>query len=145
MPKSDRIIIDTNLWISFLIKNDYAKLDHLLSAHHIIILFSEELLQEFVEVASRPKLKKYFQKSSLKMLLVSIEAVAEFIEVTSDIKDCRDAKDNFLLSLARDGKATHLITGDKDLLDIMFYEETRVLTFTEYFNDYYNQPQLEGL
>ena len=39
-----------------------------------------------------------------------------FVDVTSVIQKCRDIKDNFLLSLSMDGKASHLLTGDKDLL-----------------------------
>src|SRR3954464_2844473 len=34
--------------------------------------------------------------------------------------------------LARDGKATHLITGDKDLLDINIFEKTKIVTIVDY-------------
>jgi len=36
--------------------------------------------------------------------------------VTSTVDLCQEPKDHFLLSLALDGKATHLLTDDKDLL-----------------------------
>ncbi|WP_369410271.1 putative toxin-antitoxin system toxin component, PIN family [Hufsiella ginkgonis] len=52
--------------------------------------------------------------------------------VTSEITLCRDAKDNFLLSLAEDGKATHLITGDKDLLDLKKVGSTSILVMSDY-------------
>ncbi len=55
-------------------------------------------------------------------------------EVTSDITICRDSKDDFLLSLAKDGKATHLITGDKDLLDIKFFERTKIVAIANYLS-----------
>lgn len=74
------------------------------------------MLNEFVTVCRRPKLRKYFRVETLTMLLDLIEENAEFIEVESDVDLCRDPKDNFLLSLGKDGKADYLITGDKDLL-----------------------------
>ena len=54
-----RLILDTNLWISFLINSKYEKLDELLFNQKCNLLFSQELLEEFVTAAKRPKLKKY--------------------------------------------------------------------------------------
>jgi putative PIN family toxin of toxin-antitoxin system len=135
MPKKkNRIIIDTNLWISFLLTNDFSKLDEIFNNKTAILLFSQALLEEFLEVAQRPKFKKYFSLPDLERLLLQIKEDAEFIEVTSGIKLCRDPKDDFLLSLAKDGKATHLITGDKDLLDIISFGKTKITTITNYLS-----------
>lgn len=111
-----RIVLDTNLWISFLISSRYEKLDELLSNHECKLLFSQELLEEFIDVANRPKLRKYISRIELENILDTIDEVAEFIDVTSEISKCRDPKDNFLLSLAVDAKADYLLTGDNDLL-----------------------------
>jgi putative PIN family toxin of toxin-antitoxin system len=135
MPKrKNRIIIDTNLWISFLLTNDFSKLDKVFVDKRVILLFSQILLDEFLEVAQRPKFKKYFSLPDLERLLLQIKNEAEFIEVTSDIRLCRDPKDDFLLSLAKDGKATHLITGDKDLLDIETFGATKIVTIADYLS-----------
>ena len=128
----DRVIIDTNLWISFLLNKDYTKLDKLFRQQNITLLFSKDLLEEFIEVARRPKFKKYFSISDLNDLLSEIYFRAEFIEVTSEVIFCRDSKDDFLLSLAKDSNASHLITGDVDLLEIKNFEKTKILTITEY-------------
>ena len=132
MPKKHRIIVDTNLWVSFLLTKDLAKLDLLFSSNKLTLLFSQELLDEFVAVAQRPKFKKYFSLADLEDLLLQINTKAEFIAVTSTVAVCRDAKDNFLLSLAVDGKATHLLTGDKDLLILGQQTRTSILTIAEY-------------
>ena len=135
MPKKkNRIIIDTNLWISFLLTNDFSKLDKIFKDSTAMLLFSQALLDEFLEVAQRPKFKKYFSLPDLEKLLLQIKDEAEFIEVTSNVKLCRDPKDDFLLSLAKDGKATHLITGDKDLLDIKTFGKTKITTITRYLS-----------
>ena len=132
MPKKHRIIVDTNLWVSFLLTKDLAKLDLLFSSNKLTLLFSQELLDEFVAVTQRPKFKKYFSLADLEDLLLQINTKAEFIAVTSTVAVCRDAKDNFLLSLAVDGKATHLLTGDKDLLILGQQTRTSILTIAEY-------------
>jgi putative PIN family toxin of toxin-antitoxin system len=42
----------------------------------------------------------------------------ELITINETIDICRDPKDNKFLELAISGKATHIITGDKDLLEL---------------------------
>ncbi len=133
MPKiKHRVIIDTNLWISFLLMKDFVKIDSLFNSERLILLFSQELLDEFIEVAQRPKFKKYFSTTDLQSLVQKMRTIAEFISVTSNVKLCRDEKDNFLLALAKDGKATHLITGDKDLLVLDKVGSTEILSMREY-------------
>lgn len=97
-------------------------------------MFSQELLEEFVEVARRPKFKNYFSLADLQNLLQQISTRAEFVTVTSEVNVCRDPKDNFLLTLSVDGKATHLTTGDKDLLELIQFDKTIILTITDYLS-----------
>jgi len=130
-----RLILDTNLWISFLISSKYEKLDKLLFDHKCKLLFSRELLEEFITVAERPKLKKYFSKNDLRDLLETIDEVAEFVEVTSEVSECRDPKDNFLLSLAVDGDADYLLTGDNDLLILEKIGDTEIKTISEFLDE----------
>jgi putative PIN family toxin of toxin-antitoxin system len=70
--KKSRIILDTNLWISFLLSKDFAKLDKLLLKGQVQLLFSEELLEEFISATKRPKLKKYFDPSDVDTLLETL-------------------------------------------------------------------------
>lgn len=129
-----RLILDTNLWISFLISSKYEKLDELLFNQECKLLFSQELLEEFMAVAKRPKLRKYISRDELEDLLETIDEVAEFVNVISNISECRDPKDNFLLSLAVDGKADYLLTGDKDLLILKKIGVTEIKTISEFFD-----------
>ncbi|MCB0494787.1 MAG: putative toxin-antitoxin system toxin component, PIN family [Cyclobacteriaceae bacterium] len=133
MPlKKDRGIIDTNLWISFLLTKNLAKIDTLFKENRVVLLFSQELLDEFIEVAERSKFSNYFSSEDLQNSLSKIRAKSEFIKVKSTIDLCRDIKDNFLVALANDGKATHLITGDKELLVLKTMNETEILTMSSY-------------
>ena len=129
---AERIVIDTNLWISFLISNKFKILDQLLSNRDTVVLFSNELLSEFTEVIGRPKFKKSFSKENTDQVLNSIQYVAEFISVRSRVEVCRDVKDNFLLALSKDGDADFLITGDNDLLAVKQFHKTKIISFSDY-------------
>ncbi len=133
--KNRRIVIDTNLWISFILTKDFSKLNKILRDQSVVLLFNEELLQEFIDVASRPKFIKYFSKYDLADLLDQIDRRAEFVKTTTVVDKCRDPKDNFLLSLAIDGKATHIISGDKDLLIIKEFKGVKIVSISEYHEE----------
>jgi putative PIN family toxin of toxin-antitoxin system len=79
-----KIIIDTNLWISFLIGKE---------------------LKEITLVTQRPKLQKYFPSHKVHELIQLLSTIGVFINTTSEVFICRDAKDNYLLGLAKDSDA----------------------------------------
>jgi len=132
--RKDRVVVDTNLWISYLLNSRLIQLDEIVSDGKTKLLFSQELLDEFIEVASRPKLKRYFSQQDLEDLISHIGSFAEFVVVNSSVTVCRDPKDDFLLALAKDGKATHIITGDKDLLSLSKFEKTVIVTVQDYIS-----------
>ena len=135
MPKGkNRIVIDTNIWISYLLNKEFLAVDKILSTPNLKLLFSSQLLEEFVEVASRPKFKKYFPPIDLEELLFQMKDHGEFILVKNATSICRDPKDNFLLSLSKEGKATYLITGDKDLLALKRFGKTQIITLQKYLS-----------
>ncbi|RYY90000.1 MAG: putative toxin-antitoxin system toxin component, PIN family [Chitinophagaceae bacterium] len=129
-----RVVVDTNLWISFLLGSAPRKWDSALLSSENTLLFSQELLEEFVTVARRPKFRKYFDAADLEALMIVLHSKAIFIEVHSVVTACRDPKDNFLLSLCKDGRATHLITGDLDLLEIQKFGRTKIVTIKDYLS-----------
>lgn len=132
--KVNRIVIDTNLWISFLITKDFSKLDEIIFNGKGILVFSTELLNEFLEVAKRPKFRKFFSATDIEDILDTIDEFADFVKVETEVQVCQDYKDNFLLSLSLDGNANILLTGDKDLLELKQFGETKILTITEFLN-----------
>lgn len=133
--KVSRIIIDTNLWISFLITNDYTKLDEIIFSRKAILVFSEELLDEFLTVARRPKFRRFFSLADIEDLLETISEYADLVKVKTEIKVCRDPKDNFLLELSIDGNADFLLTGDNDLLELAKIGETVIVTISDFLKD----------
>lgn len=126
-----RVILDTNLLISFLISQKLDAIDNLLLQGKLTLLFSAELIEEFITVASRPKFKKYFSNEDIRKLLTFFDSYGKLISISSSITICRDYKDNFLLNLAIDGKADFLVTGDDDLLCLGKFENIPIVTFNQ--------------
>lgn len=68
-------------------------------------------------------------------MLETIEEYAIFVEVKSVVDICRDPKDNFLLALAKDGKANILLSGDNDLLTLGKFGKTNILTISDFLGE----------
>ena len=71
----------------------------------------------------------------LEEILETIGRYADLVKVQTKIEVCRDPKDNFLLSLSIDGNADYLLTGDQDLLDLIKFGETTILTISDFLKD----------
>jgi len=134
MPKKERIriIVDTNLFISFLIGKRLSGLKQLLINSIVQLIFSEQNISELQIVTGRPKFKKYFNESDVADLIDLLYTIGKVIKVTKEPEICRDPKDNFLLALSDIGKADYLITGDADLLSIRKYKDTKIITIERF-------------
>ncbi|MFM7601418.1 MAG: putative toxin-antitoxin system toxin component, PIN family, partial [Pseudanabaena sp.] len=64
-----RVVIDTNIWISFLIGKTLSGLSEAIISGQVIVLFSNDLFSELIEVLNRPKFKKYFSASAIEELI----------------------------------------------------------------------------
>jgi putative PIN family toxin of toxin-antitoxin system len=96
------------------------------------LFFCKELHSELYDVAYRTKFNKFFSKENVDFLFEIIDESVEFIELVSEVDICRDAKDNYLLALAKDSNADYLITGDKDLLTLEEFEGTKIIKIADY-------------
>lgn len=132
--KIERVIVDTNLWISYLIGKDFRVLDAAILSGKIKLIFSPESLTEFLEVVQRPKFRRYFSNVHVAQLLDLFDVYGEIIEVSSTVVLSRDPNDDFLLALAKDSAADFLITGDKDLLDLGSIGKTEIVSVTDYLS-----------
>lgn len=127
-----KIIVDTNLWISFLIGRKLSCLLELLSYPNIQLVACQELIDEIQTVSSRPKFAKYYSKENLSLLWDFMNEEAQTYQIREIPSRCRDAKDDYLLELALIADADYLITGDKDLLEIGRIGSCQILTVMEF-------------
>lgn len=129
-----KVILDINIWISFAIgKSDFvSQVYAVIFRDNVQLIICNSLMEELSSSLHKPKLQKYLNHEKANKILSLLERTASFIEVSSDISLCRDVKDDYLLALARDGKADFLITGDKDLLVLNPFEATQIVTLNEF-------------
>lgn len=131
--KKIRIILDTNWYISATInKKSRRTLYELLTDQNLIILFSSEILKEYNQVTARDKFRKIVNAQQLGRFMNLTISKVKNIELKSNLTGSRDKKDNFLLSLAVDGNADYLITGDMDLLVLGKINSTQIVTLTAF-------------
>ena len=129
-----RVIVDVNIWISFLIGRRLQRIFDVLVKPQIVLIFSKELLDELYAVTQRPKFKKYFTSSeNMKELLNFLSTIGEMINLPETLPErCRDSKDDYLLELALISGADFLVTGDKDLLVLQNIGDCQIVTAMEF-------------
>lgn len=130
-----KIIVDTNLWISFLIGKRLSLLKKLLTNPNITVYVCDELIREFKDVSKREKIQKYISEQDVWDTLKVMDAYCQVIPIKTKAKSyIRDVKDLYLLSLAETIQADYILTGDKDLLVLESHLHTRILTYSEYMS-----------
>ncbi|MFQ5640976.1 MAG: putative toxin-antitoxin system toxin component, PIN family, partial [bacterium] len=90
--------------------------------------------QEINEVLSREKFSRYVTSEERELFLQWFIREVRLVEVTEKIQVCRDSKDDRFLELAVSGKASHLITGDEDLLALNPFRGIHILTPKEFLD-----------
>ncbi len=127
-----RIVVDTNIWISFLIGRSLDSLVNDIKTKNVEIYFSRELHNELYTVMNRPKFKSQITEDKIAEIREIVNNMVRTINPKSRITDCRDPKDNFLLELAVDATADFLLTGDSDLLDLNPFRNVRIIRIPEF-------------
>ena len=128
-----KVILDTNIWISFLLGKRLSILREIVDMEEVDIYVSDELLAELRSVAFRPKFQGKIDFQSVLNLFELINAKCKIIEGYKDAESAiRDIKDLYLLSMAESIPADYLVTGDDDLLVLRNHLGTKIITFAEF-------------
>ena len=127
-----RIIIDVNLWVSFGMGKSLERLRAVLPHPDVELYASTDLNREIAEVVQRPKLKKYLKPDRVSEIFELLAQFANYVDIISaSTANFQDAKDNYLLNLADEVQADFLVTGDKLLLELGQYQNTRIISFVD--------------
>jgi len=130
--QNEVLILDSNIWISYLITRRLDKLVTLILNNQLTVLSCRQLIEEIQEVLLRPKFKKYIKRSDIKEFIAIHIKLCWFVETGGTTNRLRDPKDNFLLDLYDKGKATILVSGDKEFLEEAIKLTYRVMTLKEF-------------
>lgn len=128
-----KVIIDCNVWISFLLGFQKGLMHDILTNENILVYVCPELMHEIDDVASRAKISNRISEEDIEQLFRLIRAycIDNRIEIDSE-RNIRDAKDLYLLSFAETIDADYIITGDKDLLVLNNNQGTRILSPSQF-------------
>lgn len=112
-----RIVIDTNVVVSaVLFPRSVPRQAFDLAIARGCLLASAATIAELNEVLRRPRLNQYVEESERLEFLAAMVQQAEAVHVTEVLRECRDPRDNKFLELGVTGHASHIISGDRDLL-----------------------------
>ncbi len=128
---ADKVIIDTNIWISFLIGKHLKGLHRIIASNAIKIITCKEQLAELAEVFQKPKISKYFTTDEVNEFFKLLDDCSLIGEIESEVTICRDPKDNYLLALAKDAGANYIISSDNDLLTLESFALAKIIPYSD--------------
>lgn len=124
-----KIIIDSNVWISFLLGFQKELMHRILTNENMQVFVCPELMHEIDDVASRAKIANRVSEEDIEQLFRLIRAYSTNVQIDRhSATNIRDAKDLYLLSFAETINAHYIVTGDKDLLVLKDILSTRILS-----------------
>jgi putative PIN family toxin of toxin-antitoxin system len=128
-----RVVIDTNVFISAVLFGGRVDgIRQLWQRKKIVYLISGDVLKEYIKVLAYPK----FNLTEEEIHYIIDEELLPYVtpvEVKSNIKYIKeDHDDDKFLSLAVDGHADYIISGDKHLLDVKEFQNTKIITVREF-------------
>lgn len=124
-----RVVVDTNVAVSaVLLPRSIPRQAFDAAMENGKLLVSESTVSELDEVLRREKFNRYVSEASRLEFLAALVEAAEQVEITESIHVCRDEKDDKLLELAVSGLATHILSGDADLLMLHPFRGIAIVT-----------------
>ena len=130
--QNEVFILDSNIWISYVITKRLDKLVTLIYSHQLTVLTCHPLISEIQEVLSRSKFKKYLKHSDIKELIAIHLKLCRLVDTDETTNQLTDPKDNFLLNLYNKRKATTIVSGNKEFLHEASELNYRVMTLKEF-------------
>lgn len=123
------LVFDVNVMISALLFNDSVPgraFTRALDQGRILV--SEALVGELSRVLGRDRFDRYVTREERDAFLGSLIRESDLIATTETVRVCRDPKDDKVLEVAINGKATFIITGDADLLVLNPFRGIEIVT-----------------
>jgi len=126
------VVLDTNVWVSAL----HFKVLEGTPAHVLTKLFLEDKLAICPEIEAeivRVLTRRFGRdQSQVVSLLSDFLSGAVWVEISGNVRACRDPQDDMVLECAQRAGADLIVTGDKDLLVLGSFEGIRIVTPAEY-------------
>ena len=137
LPMIDRprVVVDTNVLISRLLAPNSVPGQ---AVSHAVrqgrLLASDDTLSELAEVVGRAKFDLYLTLDERQQFIRLLLRIVDSPVITHRFNDCRDASDNKFLDLAVSGKASVIISGDRDLCELNPFHDIPIMTPADYLS-----------
>ncbi len=117
-----RVVVDTNLLVSYLIAH-HPPLAEIMDGHlahgDFTLLTAPVLLEELARVLQYPRLQRYYDAETRVRFVALVAALSEMMDLPDEVpRICRDPADDWVIACAVAGGADVIVSGDRDLLDI---------------------------
>ncbi len=130
-----RLVVDTNVLVSALLSETSlpAQLVVLWRQGRFDLLTSDDQLDELARVTRYPKIRERLSPALAGRLVNELRKLAVVVKEPPKVAASPDPDDDYLLAIARAGKADFLLTGDKrDLLGLKLFEGTKIVTVRDF-------------
>ncbi len=128
-----RVVLDTNIFVSMALGGQVGKINDEWRAGKFILVVSEDIVSEYLEVLQRPKLR--LKSRAIATIVNRVYRKAEFVAPEEKILVVLvDTTDNKFIEAAITGKTDYIISGDKHLLDLKEYKSIPIITAREFID-----------
>lgn len=128
-----RVVLDTNIFVSMVMGGQVGKINDEWRAGKFILVVSEDIVSEYLDVLQRPKL--HLKSRTIATIVNRVYRKAEFVTPQEKIVVVpADTSDNKFLEAAITGKTDYIVSGDKHLLDLKEYRLFSIITAREFID-----------
>ena len=136
MTSNIRVVLDTNVAVSAaLLPRSTPRRAFDLVLEYSTFLMSVATLAELNEVLRRPRFDRYLSEEERLAFLAAVLRESEMVVVTAVVSVCRDPRDDKFLELAVSGAATHIISGDDDLLSLHPFRGVAIISPQDFVSE----------
>lgn len=124
-----RVVLDTNVVLSALLfPGKTVRRAFEFAFAYCQPVCSEPTWDELALVLQRPEFERYLPLALRLEWLAVLAAQIDMVRVTSQLKVCRDPRDDKFLELAMDAPASTIVSGDQDLLALHPFQSVSILS-----------------
>jgi putative PIN family toxin of toxin-antitoxin system len=131
-----RAAVDTNLLVSYLIahRSPIAELvDVYLARGDFVLLTSHPMLEELDRVLQYPRLYRYYDEQTRIRFVALVASLGEIVDLPREVpRICRDPDDDWVIACAVAGDADVIVSGDRDLLDLIQVNRIPILSARQF-------------
>lgn len=129
-----RVVIDTNIFISGLLKSPTNRqIIEALKKSEFTLITSPQILDELIGVIARPKFNNVITRETAEKLIETIKTQAILVKPTrcfDVIKD--DPPDNRFLEASLEAKVDFIISGDHHLISLKIFRNIPIITSAKF-------------